>query len=623
MFLNRQNTPRWMIFLIDLSIVMGSVLLAYMLRFNFKIPPAEVRPLPQVLLYVALIRSASFLVARSYAGIIRYTSTGDALRVFATIFAGSVVFGLTNIFTFNFMGGQFFIPFSIVIIDFLATSFGMITFRLIVKMAFLELHQAGREKSTVVIYGAGEAGITVKHTLDRDTGTRFEILAFIDDNPGKQGKKLEGIDIVGPEKLEGLLAGREVSQVILAAMNFDKARKQALVDQCLAHQTRVLTVPPVLSWINGELSFSQIRNVNIEDLLQREEIRLDEDRIAGEITGQTILVTGAAGSIGSEIVRQAARFAPEQIILIDQAETPLHDLELESPSFSRGSKMEFILCDIGNEPRMRRIFETFRPGIVYHAAAYKHVPVMESNPAEAVLTNVRGTLVTARMAAATGVKKFIMVSTDKAVNPTNVMGASKRIAEMITQAVGSGSTTRFITTRFGNVLGSSGSVIPLFRSQIEKGGPVTVTHPEVTRFFMTIPEACRLVLEAGATGNGGEIFVFDMGKPVRILDLARKMIQLAGLIPDKDVAIRYTGLRPGEKLYEELLNVAENTLPTRHPLILRARVRDQEAGVTLGAVEELIALVPAGNNTALIRKMKEIVPEFLSRNSEFEALDGG
>jgi FlaA1/EpsC-like NDP-sugar epimerase len=617
----RENTPRWLIFVIDLIIAISAVILAYMLRFNFAIPSSQLQPLPQVLLYMALIRSVSFVIARSYAGIIRYTSTGDALRVFGTVFGGSIAFAITNIVTYYFLGGYFFIPFSIIIIDFLATSFGMITFRLIVKMAFLELRQPEREKVNVVIYGAGEAGITAKRTLDRDAGTRYKVLAFLDDHASKQGKKLEGVDILSPAKLDNLLATNSVAQIILAIMHFDPLKKQELVDKCLAYNTKVLTVPPMIRWINGELSFNQLKKINIEDLLERDEIKLDEKRIAREITGKAILVSGAAGSIGSEIVRQIAQFAPRQLILIDQAETPLHYLELETQEFNKGSGVEFILCDISNEDRMRRIFDTFRPDMVYHAAAYKHVPMMESNPAEAVLTNIRGTRIIADLSVEFGVKKFIMISTDKAVNPTNVMGASKRIAEIYTQAMDSENSTRFITTRFGNVLGSNGSVIPLFRSQIEKGGPVTITHPEVTRFFMTIPEACQLVLEAGSSGKGGEIFIFDMGKSVKIIDLAKRMIQLSGLILGKDIQLKFTGLRPGEKLYEELLNVEENTIPTHHPLILTAKVRAFSLAEVRHDIDELTAMVPALSNFDIIRKMKQMVPEYKSQNSVYEELD--
>jgi FlaA1/EpsC-like NDP-sugar epimerase len=604
-----------------MAIAISAVILAYLLRFNFSIPARDLSPLPQVLVYVALIRMASFIIARTYAGIIRYTSTGDALRVFATVLAGSIVFALTNIVTYFFISGHFFIPFSVLIIDFLATSFGMITFRLIVKLALLEFRQPEGDKVNVVIYGAGEAGITAKRTLDRDAGTKYNVLAFIDDHVSKQGKKLEGVDILSPSKLDNLLATKSVAQIILAIMNFDPVKKQKLIEQCLTYNTKVLTVPPMIRWINGELSFNQLKKINIEDLLERDEITLDEKRISKEITGKVILVSGAAGSIGSEIVRQISRFAPRKLVLVDQAETPLHYLELEMLEQYQNTGIEFILCDISNEARMRKIFSTFEPDLVYHAAAYKHVPMMESNPAEAVLTNVRGTRVIADLAVEFGVKKFIMISTDKAVNPTNVMGASKRIAEIYTQALDKVKETKFITTRFGNVLGSNGSVIPLFRNQIEKGGPVTITHPDVTRFFMTIPEACRLVLEAGASGTGGEIFIFNMGKSVKIIDLARKMIQLSGLDLGKDIQIKFTGLRPGEKLYEELLNVEENAIPTHHPLILVAKVRKFSPGEVRENVDELISMVATHTNFDIIRKMKQMVPEYISQNSVYEELD--
>lgn len=622
MLITRKNTPRWFIFLLDLLIAVSAVILAYLLRFNFDIPPSELKPLPQILLYMALVRSVSFVIARSYAGIIRYTSTGDALRVFATVLGGSIAFVITNLVTYYFIGHYFFIPFSVIIIDFLATSFGMITFRLIVKLAYLEFTHPGGELVNVVVYGAGDAGITTKRTLDRDAGTKYKVVAFLDDDPGKQGKKLEGVDIIAPEKLDRLLESKSISQIILAIMHFDPVKRQNLVDKCLAYDTKVLTVPPPIKWINGELSFNQIRTLNIEELLERDPIRLDEQQIGREITGKTILVTGASGSIGSEIVRQVARYSPKQIVLIDQAETPLHYLELEYPEYSNGAAVEFILCDICNGPRMRRIFETFKPEMVYHAAAYKHVPMMENNPSEAVMTNVLGTRIIADLSVAFHVEKFIMISTDKAVNPTNVMGASKRIAEIYVQALSKESTTRFITTRFGNVLGSNGSVIPLFRNQIAKGGPVTITHPEVTRFFMTIPEACQLVLEAGAIGKGGEIFIFDMGKPVKILDLAKKMIQLSGLTLGKDIQIRFTGLRPGEKLYEELLNANENTLPTHHPLIMIAKVREYPHDEVVAGVTELTGMLPDRSNLEIVKKMKQLVPEYISQNSVFEQLDG-
>ena len=610
-----------MIFLIDLGISLAAVVLAYLLRFNFDIPSSEMEPLPWILLYIGTIRSISFLIAKSYAGIIRYTSTGDALRVFGTILSGSLAFVLTNLVTFYFIDRFFFIPFSIIIIDFLATSFGMITFRLIVKLAYLELSHPDRERLNVVIYGAGEAGIVVKRTLDRDTSTHYKVIAYIDDYPGKQGKKLEGVDILAPGKLENILATKSVAQVIIAILNMDKGKKQALIERCLLSNIKVLTVPPVMSWINGELSVNQIRQVNIEDLLEREEIKLDKEEIVKEVRGKTILVTGAAGSIGSELVRQLIRFSPRKLILIDQAETPLHELEIYAARFNNLPVTEYILCDISNIDRMRYIFNRYHPNIVFHAAAYKHVPMMENNPVEAVLVNVLGSSVVADLSIESGVEKFIMISTDKAVNPTNVMGASKRIAEIYTQAMNQEQKTRFITTRFGNVLGSNGSVIPLFSSQIKAGGPVTITHPEVTRYFMTIPEACQLVLQAGAFGKGGEIFIFDMGKPVKIIDLANKMIKLSGLTPGKEIEIKVTGLRPGEKLYEELLNDSENTLPTHHPLIMIAKVIPAELKKVRHDVAAIITLARKGSEVEMIRKMKQMVPEFISKNSVYELLD--
>jgi len=621
MFFTRQNTPRWLIFLIDIFIVSCSVMLAYLLRFNFSIPGSELKPLPMIFGCILIIRAGSFIIARSYAGIIRYTSTSDALNVVITVFSGSAVFAMINLVTYFFINKFFFFPFSIIIIDFLITCMAMITFRMVVKIAFLELQRPQRTHVNVIIYGAGEAGITAKRVLDRDASTKYKLIAFLDDDPGKVSKKLEGIDIVNPDKLNDLLDIHTVGQVILAIQQFDTQRKQELVDLCLEHDVKVLTVPPMMEWINGELSFNQIKKIKIEDLLEREEIHLDDRQIRAELTGKTIIITGAAGSIGSELARQIMKFHPLNLLLIDQAETSMHELELEFTENYRDHHTRFLLADIRNALRMGNIFRELKPDIIYHAAAYKHVPVMESNPSEAILTNVNGTRILADLAIKYGVKKFIMISTDKAVNPTSVMGASKRIAEIYAQSLNHNGEPRFITTRFGNVLGSNGSVIPLFRSQIEKGGPVTVTHPEITRYFMTIPEACALVLEAGSMGNGGEIFIFDMGKSVRIVDLAKRMISLSGLTLGKDIQVRFIGLRPGEKLYEELLNSKENTIPTHHPRILIAKVRKYNTGEIVLQIDELIRLAGSGHDKEVVQQMKAIVPEFKSQNSVYEELD--
>jgi FlaA1/EpsC-like NDP-sugar epimerase len=382
-----------------------------------------------------------------------------------------------------------------------------------------------------------------------------------------------------------------------------------------------LNVPPVSNWINGELSFKQIKKVQIEELLERDAIQLDIDIIINQLNNKTILVTGAAGSIGSEIVRQVIKFNPKKIILLDQAESPLYEMEMELHDKYKQQQYEIVMGDIRNKDRMENVFKTFAPSIVFHAAAYKHVPMMENNPSESIFTNVLGSKNLADLSVQYKVEKFVMVSTDKAVNPTNVMGASKRIAEIYTQSLNKNSTTKFITTRFGNVLGSNGSVIPRFRQQIETGGPITITHPDITRFFMTIPEACQLVLEAGAMGKGGEIFIFDMGESVKIVDLAKKMIKLSGLILDKDISIIYTGLRPGEKLYEELLANEENTIPTHHKQILIAKVKEYDFETISSSINELINLFDQQNNKSIVKKMKELVPEFKSNNSIYEELD--
>jgi FlaA1/EpsC-like NDP-sugar epimerase len=421
--------------------------------------------------------------------------------------------------------------------------------------------------------------------------------------------------------LNDLLELHSVEQLILAIQQFSTERKQELVDLCLVHNVKVLTVPPMIKWINGELSFNQIKKIRIEDLLERDEIHLDDHKIRSELTGHTILITGAAGSIGSELARQVMKYHPLNLVLLDQAETEMHQLELEFNETFMDNHPRFLIGDIRNNSRMENIFREFEPSIIYHAAAYKHVPVMENNPSEAILTNVNGTRILADLAIKYLAKKFIMISTDKAVNPTSVMGASKRIAEIYIQSLNKNGQPKFITTRFGNVLGSNGSVIPLFRAQIEKGGPVTVTHPEITRYFMTIPEACALVLEAGSMGKGGEIFIFDMGKSVRIVDLAKRMISLSGLTLGKDIHVKFTGLRPGEKLYEELLNSKENNIHTHHPRILIAKVREYNIEQVSFGIDELIELSVSGKEREVVQKMKSIVPEFKSQNSIFEELD--
>lgn len=620
-FLFQRNMPRWVIFFIDMGICLFSLILAYLVRFNFSIPKVEIQAFPLVFGLVLGIRAISFYVSKTYQGIVKYTSSKDSQRIFIVLSIGSAAFVLVNLIFYKFINKTFPIPFSIIIIDYMATTFLMISLRIMFKALYQELTNPNKEKRSVIIFGAGESGIITKRTLDRDAGTKYKVLGFIDDDKKKIGKKLEGVSIYGIDKLDELLNSNDVSNMIISVQNLSPSKKQQIVDICLNHNTKVLNVPPVSNWINGELSFKQIKKVQIEELLERDAIQLDIDIIKNQLSNKTILVTGAAGSIGSEIVRQVIKFNPKKIILLDQAESPLYEMEMELHDKYKQQQYEIVMGDIRNKDRMENVFKTFAPNIVFHAAAYKHVPMMENNPSESIFTNVLGSKNLADLSVQYKVEKFVMVSTDKAVNPTNVMGASKRIAEIYTQSLNKNATTKFITTRFGNVLGSNGSVIPRFRQQIETGGPVTITHPDITRFFMTIPEACQLVLEAGAMGKGGEIFIFDMGESVKIVDLAKKMIKLSGLILDKDISIIYTGLRPGEKLYEELLANEENTIPTHHKQILIAKVKEYDFETISSSINELIHLFDQQNNKSIVKKMKELVPEFKSNNSIYEELD--
>jgi FlaA1/EpsC-like NDP-sugar epimerase len=615
-------TPRWIVLLIDMGIVLCGVVVAYFLRFDFIIPESEIIAMKVVIPVILGVRLLCFLLARIPWAIVRYMSQRDAIRILAAITSGTAFFFLLNQFSKRFIDHTYIIPHSIIFIEFLATTFGMISTRLAYKAWYTEKKNPSREKRSVIIFGAGESGLITKRTLDRDAGTKYRVLAFIDDDKAKHGRKLEGTTIYGMDKLPELLKKNDVAHVIISVQQISPARKQEVVDLCLANNARVMNVPPVSTWINGELSFRQIRKVRIEELLEREPIKLDEKEIGALLKGKNILVTGAAGSIGSEIVRQVARFSPAKIILLDYAESPLHELDLEMKDHFPDVNAEVVIGDVRIKERMENVFRTFRPQIVFHAAAYKHVPMMENNPSESINTNVLGTKITADLSVQYKVEKFVLVSTDKAVNPTNVMGASKRIAEIYVQSLNEkAKTTKFITTRFGNVLGSQGSVIPRFRQQIENGGPVTITDPEITRYFMTIPEACRLVIEAGCMGQGGEIFIFDMGKSVKIIDLAKKMIQLSGLTLGRDIELKVTGLRPGEKLYEELLNNKENTMPTHHEKIMIAKVRTYAFDEVEKNVNELISLFGAQKNMEIVSKMKEMVPEYKSNNSVFEKLD--
>ena len=615
---NRSHTPRWIVFLIDLIICFFSISLAHLLRFNFEIPQEYLDTITFVIPYVVFIRAISFVLFRSYAGLIRYTSAKDTERTIMVVLFGTFILVIGNVAWNKLFLGVNLIPYGILIIDFLVTVFVMSTSRLFIKSLYLEINNPSSQRTNIIIYGAGPLGAITKQTLDGDKRAKFKVLYFIDNS--NWGNKLEGIRICHEKELPEILEKNEISRIIITEKNIDPEKREALIDTCLQYNIKVLTIPEASTWINGELSLKQIKEFKIEDLLERPPIKLDEKTIRQQTSGRCVLVTGAAGSIGGEIVRQLTKYHPKKIILFDQAESPLYIHELSLQERFKFYNFEIVLGDIANRERLVRIFEKFKPEIVYHAAAYKHVPMMENNPEEAVRTNVLGTKILADLSVSYDVSKFVMISTDKAVNPTNVMGASKRIAEMYIQSLNKHVKTSFITTRFGNVLGSNGSVIPRFKKQIESGGPVTVTHQEVTRYFMTIPEACQLVLEASVMGKGGEIFIFDMGKSVKIIDLAKKMIRLSGLELGKDIRLNITGLRPGEKLYEELLNNKENTIPTHNSKIMIAKVLQNNFKSVKKKIDQLIKI--EGKDTFdVVREMKIIVPEFFSENSEFEKLD--
>ena len=621
-FFWKYNLPRWSILFIDILICIFSLTLAFFLRFNFKsIPQNELDNFPIAYTVVILVRLIAFMLSKTYKGVVRYTGAKDATRIFVVVILSSLVLYGINIFTRQILLGYYIIPHSVVVIDALVTIFIMISSRLAIKAIYFESRNPEKEKTQVIIYGAGESGIITKRTLDRDAAVRYKVVGFIDDDEKKKGRSLEGVFVYSTSKLAELVKENNVESVIISIQNLSPIVKNKLIDECLLLGIKVLNVPPVAKWINGELSFNQIKSINIEELLERDPIKLNTDEINKQLNNKVVLITGAAGSIGSELARQCLKFKPKLLVLFDQAESPLHELDLEFKEILHSNLHEVVIGDVRNKERLTNVFNTFKPQIVFHAAAYKHVPMMENNPSESILTNILGTKTVADLASEFKIEKFVMVSTDKAVNPTNVMGASKRIAEIYIQSLGKNSGTKFITTRFGNVLGSNGSVIPRFKKQIEQGGPITITHPDITRFFMTIPESCQLVLEAGCMGNGGEIYVFDMGQSVKIVDLARKMIKLSGLKEDRDIKIIYTGLRPGEKLYEELLSSAENSLPTHHKQILIGKVREYQFTEVDTFINELILLFNTQNNALIVSKMKDIVPEFVSNNSIFQSLD--
>ncbi len=627
--------PRWLVFLLDLFLVCFCLFLSRMLKFNFNLVHVSVG-LRFMMSTVLVINAILFYLFKSYSGIVRYTNIEDTSRLVMINAVSAFLYFAINIFILK--SGNYF-SLQIVTINFFITSFVIISYRLAVRYCFnfyKALSQGGdkEDKKKVVVYDTSADGQHIKNVMNNLPNGDMQVVAFLDNSFHTAGKLLEGIPIYSTQESSIIKLKEEgVELLILASKNIEKETLNTLVDVCLAQGIRIQQVPAMRDWLNGKLDTQQLQDINIEDLLEREVIKIHNEAVYTQLKGKKILVTGAAGSIGSELVRQLLHYRPSLVILCDKAETPMHEFMLEIQEKYKNSNVKGYMGDICDRQRMEHLFEVYNPQIVFHAAAYKHVPLMEDNPSIAVINNVFGTKTLAELAVLNDVEKFVMVSTDKAVNPTNVMGASKRIAEIFTQSyfrhltkdvVKSDNTphvTKFITTRFGNVLGSNGSVLPRFKKQLEKGGPITVTHPDITRYFMTIPEACLLVIEAGVMGEGGEIFIFDMGKPVKIADLAKKVIRLAGKEPDVDIRIVFTGLRPGEKLYEELLNNAENCRPTYHEKIMIADVRQYDFASVEKRIEKLISSARQHYTLETVFLMKELVPEFISNNVAYEKLN--
>lgn len=612
----------WWILMIDLLLISNAFVIAYVVRLNVMLPAYTVWEFIRGGSYVILVYGLVFYLFRIHKGVIRHTNFSE-LRILITACTVAMLIMLGIHTIVDFVNPDIvMVPRLVLMLHFILVVFFCFGFRLVVRETYAFLTSSQGSVNTV-IYGTEDLALITMEAIRNDKESPYQVTAFVDDEPSKWNMDLNSLPVLSWERvLKGGGKWDDIEEVILAVTNISTKRKQAIADECMQRNWKLKVMPSVGNWVNGISNTGQIRNVRIEDLLGRDEIHLNQKQIMEGLDNKTILVTGAAGSIGSEIVRQLLRFPVRQIIMLDQAESPLYDLEQEILSRHSDAPFKVVLADVTNIKRMRAVFEMYKPHIVYNAAAYKHVPMMESAPFEAIRVNVGGTKLLADLSVEFGVEKFVMVSTDKAVNPTNVMGASKRLAEIYIQSMAQLHTikTAFVTTRFGNVLGSNGSVVPLFKRQIAQGGPITVTHPEITRYFMTIPEACQLVLEASFMGEGGEIFVFDMGEPVRIVDLAEKMIRLSGLKLGEDIDIVYSGLRPGEKLFEELLASKENTKATHHEKIMIAKVKDCHYQEVNSIVRKLLEVIYNESEEMVVARMRELVPEFMPQNERFKKL---
>ncbi|SHG80345.1 polysaccharide biosynthesis protein [Winogradskyella jejuensis] len=627
-FKNVGYLPRWAILGFDTTILFISLIVTKLVVGKIKNQLFELS-FSTTEFVIICVNIAFFILYRTYAGLIRHSTFLDAVRfLVATL---STLITILVVYYINYLYNSTEIIFIPSLLIYALISFcGLFLFRVIVKQIFeVYLNFSNKQNElNVLVYGTDENAIAIASALKSEKPNRFSVLGFIDKAERNKSKQILGLPIFNINRnIAVTLRIHSAQALILADKDISKEENIAIIDKCLDYNLKVYRAPLLSDIEENKNITSQIEKIQIEDILERAPIKLDNKLVAKEIFNKCVMVTGGAGSIGSEIVRQVAGYKPSRLIILDQAESPLYNIQLEIKNNFPQLSYEAVICDVRSIDKIRKVFKQQKPDVVYHAAAYKHVPLMENHPSEAVFSNVLGTKNVADLSQEYGVEKFVMVSTDKAVNPSNVMGASKRIAEIYVQALQEDNnkslkkTTGFVTTRFGNVLGSNGSVVPLFKKQIEEGGPVTITHPDIIRYFMTISEACQLVLEAGAMGNGGEIFIFDMGKAVRIIDLAKKIIRLAGYTPNKDMSIKIIGLRPGEKLYEELLNDKTTTLPTYNEKIMIAKVNTQEIAEVVSNIEELIEISKGGVKGDIVKKMKTIVPEFVSMNSDYEKFD--